>query len=137
VTTSPILREAIEAAKNEMQYLRDELSINGEDTHEDTFMVGRTDFSYAHLQTLIHAASLREPLGNEGWRPIPNGWHISWFGMDDGKYTCQIKRHDDDLDYISDISFSSSRGYTMLEAYTAALKPILDAYTLPAPPEVG
>lgn len=27
---------------------------------------------------------------------IPNGWHVSWMGYDNGKFLCQITRHDVD-----------------------------------------
>lgn len=58
---------------------------------------------------------------------IPNGWHIAWLGMDDGMYTCQLRRHDD-LDYKSDISFVSRRAYTMDGAYEEAVDVILKEY---------
>ncbi len=59
---------------------------------------------------------------------IPSGWHVSWLGRDDGSWLCQIQRHDNDLDYISDITFVSRKGGTMVEAINESVSVILKEY---------
>lgn len=81
-----------------------------------------------------HAETIRHALTANTWRDLPNGWHISWLGLEDGKFTCQITRHDSDLDYRSDISFVSCREYTMQEAYNAAIDTVLNEYNKPEQP---
>lgn len=62
------------------------------------------------LETLIHAASLREPLGNEGWRPIDIntlsiGDRIKYRDGECGEILNIVEKVIDGINYPSDENF--------------------------------
>ncbi len=88
---------------------------------------------YTVYYKYIRAALKRSDLApTSQWRDLPKGWHVSWMGEDDGAFLCQIKRHDDDLDYLGDISFVSTKSLKSLrESYNEAVDIILKEYAPP------
>ncbi len=68
------------------------------------------------------------------WRDMPKSWHVSWMGEDDGAFLCQIKRHDDDLGYLGDITFVSRKSLVSIQqAYNFAVDEVLKEYDVPLP----
>lgn len=83
------------------------------------------NWDYEITMREAYRALLAATPDRQDWRPIPDGWHVSWMGKSGHDYLCQISFH-----YGSEnpdaITFVSRTGLTLQEAYknaVAALPP--------------